>query len=350
MKEPTEMGLKTKKQANKNPRKKRRLHPYCGHCKKRFSTTSERKKFCQDSCRYAARAAQKLTQRKERLGHSPFMHYLASEAIKAGTVEILHGATVEGLLELYGVYVYTMRASKTGSSTTDTYEISHIAPRKGDNCIGLLHARNLVVAPKLMNRRHQNKHLGEGLSIDSAILRPEWRVEDDASNKDTINKIFSYLGNEIISNFQARAKLQPSKRHKILLWFEKQKDSPSPEKLEPMTTQALQKLKAEMEGKEVFRIPNYYHCTETVFLHELKRHSHYRPELSDMTSIWERVEPFYSYESEEFDNDIIPTNALAECHKLIFNTLHGMPSNHEELAELLGSHLPAPENSFAAAQ
>jgi len=309
--------------------------PRCKQCSKQFRTTIATKIYCSAQCKTIATNAKRKVDYTARASNSAFMYYLASEAERAGTLEILRGHTAQSLVELYRVYAYTLRVNDYGDN--NAYAISHIAPVRGNGTLGLLHACNLVVTLAPMNLSHATQYFGFGASIPRYDLLHKHAVLKGASRKDTISRIIAYLGADVVSEAVKLGKIQPTRRHTLLLWLRDHLDSKDPRlsKLDTLSSKALATLKASVQGKaesEGFKLMiKEVHCVE-VFASELKRHCEYRPELSELatflSSCLRRIN-----KREQF---LVESPLL----QLMFNVLHGqdltkvMPDLHAVLVTL----------------
>lgn len=142
----------------------------CPACKTRFRTTSAIKVYCTPACQKEATKKKRRVTRVDRALNSAFLYHLAYECERAGTLQILSFHTVESLVALYGVYRLKLKANQYGS--TKDFEISHIAPVKGNDTLGLYCAENLVVSPTKLNRDHGTTYYSQGRSIHRSTLQP----------------------------------------------------------------------------------------------------------------------------------------------------------------------------------
>jgi len=194
-------------------------------------------------------------------------------------------------VSLHAVYKLSLKANQYGDVKPDDdrfFEISHICAVKAPQTMGLLHAQNLVVAPKGMNRSHGVKHYGFGLSIPRATLHPRFNVDKVKSRKELISLIIKFLGEDVVSEVVTIAKIQSTQYHKDLAYLQEHLDRANPEhmvhlgKLDTMTGKALSALKAEIQGKQPagFKVKTETLSPLRVLVLELERHTHYRPDLA----------------------------------------------------------------------
>ncbi|OEC72678.1 hypothetical protein A7D21_17735 [Pseudomonas sp. AP19] len=251
---------------------------------------------------------------------------MAYECERAGTLQILTGHTVDSLVALHDVYKLKLKGNQYGQ--TKDFEISHIVPVQGHAFIGLYHAENLVVAPTHLNRAHGTKYYGHGLSISRSSLVSKHAVAKGAPRKQTVERIITFLGPDVVADLVRVAKIQSTQRHALTAWLQDHLDPVVPEQrdyldsLDGMTTQALRALKATLEGREgkgSFVVKTTTYTASDVFLLELERHSTYRPELAHVMNILrKRVAPFTSQHLSR-----INLNALEQ--QAVFDVLHGQP-------------------------
>ncbi|MFK3604008.1 hypothetical protein [Pseudomonas sp. AP19] len=300
--------------------------PTCPECKQRFRTKSATAIYCTRQCKQLAASTKRRTARLAKANNSAFLYHLAYECERAGTLQILTGHTVDSLVALHDVYKLKLKGNQYGQ--TKDFEISHIVPVQGHAFIGLYHAENLVVAPTHLNRAHGTKYYGHGLSISRSSLVSKHAVAKGAPRKQTVERIITFLGPDVVADLVRVAKIQSTQRHALTAWLQDHLDPVVPEQrdyldsLDGMTTQALRALKATLEGREgkgSFVVKTTTYTASDVFLLELERHSTYRPELAHVMNILrKRVAPFTSQHLSR-----INLNALEQ--QAVFDVLHGQP-------------------------
>lgn len=262
----------------------------CPQCKVRFRTTSLIKRFCKIDCQKQATKLKRRVSYIHRATHSAFFYWLASEVKRAETLEILAGHSVDSLIGLHSVYKRALKGNRYGdvvSTDANSFEISHISPVKGKTTVGRLHADNLVVAPKNLNRAHGTKYFGHGLSIPRTQLQLRYAITENVTLKQCVTKIISYIGEEMVSQAVKAAKIQPTQRHKTLAWLYDNLDpnvsehAAYIESLEKMSGKMLAALKAKIQHKQPgdFRIKTEYFSPFRMLMFELERHAATRPEL-----------------------------------------------------------------------
>lgn len=299
--------------------------PRCKQCRKQFRTTSTVKVFCTPACQRQATKVKRHVNRVERATNSAFMYHVAFECERAGTLQILTGHTVQSLVDLHAVYLLKLKANQFGQ--TRDFEISHICPSRGHDCIGLYHAQNLVVAPAHLNRAHGAKHYGGGLSISRSALVSKHAVEKGAPRKQTVERIIAFLGPDVVAELVKTTKIQTTRRHALTSWLHDHLDATDPEQrqyldqLDSMTPQALTALKAKLEGKAAkgFKVETANYIPFGVMFLELQRHAQYRPELTQVLDV-------ICNEVNKFSVMYIRRTILNETElQAVFDVLHGKP-------------------------
>jgi hypothetical protein len=252
---------------------------------------------------------------------SAFFYYLATECLRAGTIEILQDHTLESLVKLHEVYKNNMRYN--GSS--NTFELSHIAPVKGSGHVGMLYAENLVSAPKALNRAHGNKHFGFGRPLHRLTLDPKHSVDKrwDKSSE-VVQRVINYLGKDLVLAVIKTCKIKPTQRSQLVEWIIAHYD-PTNEchlialgdlsQVHELKTRQLQQIKATMLGDDT---DEYIASAPThpaiVLCNELTRLSAYRPELE-----------VYAYALDEALSTQEGDYSLFSKHheQMLFDVLHG---------------------------
>jgi hypothetical protein len=292
-------------------------------CRKRFRTSVATATFCTRTCKDKSSNKSRLKDPIEKAMKCAFFYYLAGECLRAGTLEILRGHTVETLSALHSLYKANMRYN--GYGDVNEYELSHIAPVKGHAFIGLLYADNLVSAPKALNRAHGTKYFDHGRSISRATLDTKHAVDKIEKESDVVARVLAYVGKATIAETIKACKIKPTQRCQLTQWIANHYDETNPEHvaalpnvdmLETLKTKALQNIKSLMTGKEI----EAYTCTasrvEVVLSRELTRLSEVRPELA-----------VYAYAFEDaltFDNVRSLNSRFTEHHaQMLFDVLHG---------------------------
>jgi hypothetical protein len=282
--------------------------------------------YCSRTCKDKAANKKVKKDPMEKALKTAFFYYLARECLRAGTLEILRGHTVESLSALHTLYKLNMRYN--GRGDRNEYELSHIAPVKGHDFIGLLYAENLVSAPKALNRAHGTKHYGYGKSIHRP-LDSKYNVDKRFDKEsEVVARIIDYLGKEVVLATIKECKIKPTQRSQLTEWILDRYDSSNPDhvtalpdisKVDGMKTKELEHVKAMMLGEEAgeyFASPASR--PEVVFSQELTRLSAYRPELE-----------VYAYALEEALATQTASNrtesSLFTLHhaQMIFDVLHG---------------------------
>lgn len=308
----------TKATSNKSRR------PTCHNpaCKKRFTTTVATAKYCSTKCGDSNRNSRRRVDPLEKAMKSAFFYYIAGECLRAHTLEILRGHTLESLCELHEVYKNNMKWNGYGGS--NAYELSHIASVKGEG-VGMLFADNLVSAPKALNRAHGNKHYGFGKSIGRLMLNPKHSVDKRwNSPSEVVQMVISYLGKDLVLAVIKTCKIKPAQRSQLVEWILAHYDSANPRHLialgdlsqvHDLKTQQLKHVKATMLDEEagvyIASAPTH---PAIVLCNELTRLSAYRPELE-----------VFAYALDEALNTQEGDYSLFSKHheQMLFDVLHG---------------------------
>ncbi|MCX4064280.1 hypothetical protein OR626_08605 [Pseudomonas sp. S1Bt30] len=292
-------------------------------CKKRFTTSVASAKYCSAKCGDAKRNSRKRVDPLDKAAKSAFFMYLANECIRAGTIEILRGHTVESLCELHSLYVANMKWNGFGDSSA--YELSHIAPVKGHDCIGVLYAENLVSAPKSLNRAHGTRHYGHGKAIHRLTLNHKLNVDKRWNSVSEVRQmVISYLGRELVCSVIKACKIKPTQRHQVTEWILAHYDPSNPthtaalpdlDQVHNLKARELAHVKAAMLDEEA----GVYISTPPthpaiVLRDELTRLSAYRPELE-----------VYAYALDDALATQGDDYSLFSKHheKMLFDVLHG---------------------------
>ncbi|TPG85124.1 hypothetical protein EAH74_07465 [Pseudomonas mandelii] len=251
-----------------------------------------------------------------------FFYYIARECIRAGTLEILRGHTVESLSYLHTLYKTNMQYN--GYGDRNEYELSHIAPVKGHDIIGLLYAENLVSAPKALNRAHSTKWFGYGKSVHRLTLDSKHNIDKRLDKEsEVVTRVIDYLGRKVVLDTIKECKIKPAQRSQLTEWIVSKYDPANPDhkaalpdisKVDGMKTKELHHVKAMMLGEETgeyFASPASRQ--EVVFCQELNRLSAHRPELE-----------VFAYALEEALATQTEPSLFTQHHaQMLFDVLHG---------------------------
>ena len=166
-------------------------------CKKRFRPTVKTAIYCNRTCKDKSANKKVKKDPMEKALKSAFFYYLARECQRAGTLEILRGHTVESLSALHTLYKSNMRYN--GYGDRNEYELSHIAPVRGHDFIGLMYAENLVSAPKALNRAHGTKWFGCGKAVHRLTLDSKHNVDKRLEKEsEVVARVLKYLGKDVV--------------------------------------------------------------------------------------------------------------------------------------------------------
>lgn len=266
--------------------------PTCKQCKVRFRTRSRTKEFCEPACRTTFHNKVRHVRQIAKASTSPFFYELARQAIRARTLQIYHHFDQQQLEALYDVYAACQRMNGWGlrkESGEAPFELSHIAPVRGEESIGLYRADNLVIAPMALNRSHGTNHYSGGASILRADLLPRFAVSKDAKVSEVVQRVIKLIGEDVVQAVVKSRKIQASGRQTLYSWLVDHLDPANPDHtehlktIETATARILTKIKRELEGKEPvgdFRWQfGFYSDTEAFFSEWERIGKSYRPEL-----------------------------------------------------------------------
>ncbi|MDH4562149.1 hypothetical protein [Pseudomonas sp. BN411] len=346
------MGLQAKQATTAKPRKKVDKVKKCKCCRKSFRPDVANEEFCKPECKSTRQAADKRkaleASRLERFMKSAFAYWMATEAQRAGLLDVFCGHTVESLLELYGVYKYWLRANGLGNDAK-LYAIAHVhpvKPKEGDY-IGLLHAENLFVCPELPNRQHGNNYFGQGKSIHRSQTSAANFVSEDESRKGIIRRIVRYLGEDVITEFAKKARIQPTQRIKRLMHLELFLDELglSLEQLHDCSTAKLGQLQSQLTGKKEFVRAGGSYDPLCVMRDELERHAKFRPdgieEVAELAAIFYRQQC-----ASQNVNGNIPEPVASKIAIHMWNVLHGKEADADYVQTLMKPHLKEIEEVY----
>lgn len=259
----------------------------CIVCDNQFTTSQIAAKFCGDSCRDKSRSKRqsdkkvKLAKKRvQRIAVNDSWLWVAAEAKRSGTTEILHGHTAETLEQLFELRNYRYRTYGWNNDTRlSKFHLCHIRPANGTDCVGLLHPHNLFVGGSLPNQVHGAKsYSGVGLSIPRCNLKSKWKVSKEDSDKVVITKIEKYLG-DVLIEYAKNNPINMSQRLSLAKWVYKNIPNCgfSLKELERKGIQELRKMRADFEEKELYQIDLTAKRSFVVYLDECKRLSEQLP-------------------------------------------------------------------------
>lgn len=187
----------------------------CLHCRKTIRRRSPQAKYCNKACSNAYRAKKKLKSRTEGFSSTAFGKWLMSALKQAGTVAVLTDVNIE---ELYSLWKQCREYNGYGHNLpkTELYQLSHIAPSNGVGVVGLLHPKNLVVAPASYNfRRRRNWDEVSGKYINRFDINPTLNIYAGDDSAAIIKKIVKVLGKQF-DEFLTKHKLDLTLRAKLV--------------------------------------------------------------------------------------------------------------------------------------
>lgn len=306
--------------------------PTCQLCKKRFRTRSKTAKFCNTSCRTSFNNKARHVKRIANASTSPFFYELARQGIRAGTLQIYRHFDQQQLEALYDVYASCQRMNGYGLRKQHgeaPFELSHIAPVRGEGSVGLFRTDNLVIAPMSLNRSHSTKHYSGGASIPRADLLPRFAVSEETKVSEVVQRVIKLIGEDVVQAVVQSRRIKPSKRQALYSWLVEHLDPANPEHTEHLKTietasaRILDGIKRQLAGKEPvgdFRVRLGYHDDTSVLMSEWERIGKaYRPELLPAL---ERIQFLFANTNSRFSYNF---HFDAIDLRLVFDMLHGRP-------------------------
>ena len=213
----------------------------CLHCRKTFRSKSTSAKYCDKTCSNAHRATKKLKNRVDGFASTSFGKWLIGALKQAGTVAALTDVNIE---ELYSLWKQCREYNGYGHDLprTELYQLSHIAPANGVGIVGLLHPRNLVIAPAQYNFKRKQQWDGvSGRYINCFDANPALIINKGDDSAVIIKKIRKLLGDSF-DKFLTAHKLNLTLRAKIVQTL---KEAGCNVADEQMSLEDLRKLEAE---------------------------------------------------------------------------------------------------------
>lgn len=267
----------------------------CLHCLKPYVTSQVNSKFCSNECKTSKKIQdtkakrQKLAEKRVvKLPVSEEWLWIAREVRRAGTVECLHGHTVETLEQLFELRNYKYKTYDFDfEKRRSKFHLCHIQPVKGQNSVGLLHPHNLFIGPSLANQVHSTKcYPNVGLNINRFNLQSRWLIAEDMPDTKVLEKVQKYLGLVLIEYAKTNP-IRMSQRLSLAKWIHKNvvDCAYSLSKLEKMGMTELRKIRAAFENKEVYQMDLSTKRSIVVALDEAVRLSQQLPEGSHRDDI-----------------------------------------------------------------
>lgn len=281
----------------------------CSVCNSEYTTARySTKRFCSDKCRKSSSRLKTASKRIDKLPVSEEWLWVASEAKRAGTVEILQGHTPATLEQLFALRNYRYKCYGWDSEKkVSKFHLCHIQPANGTDTIGLLHPHNLFVGTSLPNQIHGTKsYLGVGLSVHRSDLKSKWLVKKEDSDKAVLEKVTRFLGKVLIEYAKANP-IRMSQRLSLARWVHKNiPDCPYQlQELERKGIQELRDIRAVFEEKELYQLDLTAKRSFLVYADECKRLSEQLPDgkhkddLAWMIPVLRVTSAFMSLEREE---------------------------------------------------
>jgi len=275
----------------------------CVICKKPYQAQryiQPKQRYCSTTCkdsrrsctRKQNRAEKKFNSRFEDFHKTAFALWLFYEIRQVGTVEVLRAIkTPEDLNNLYHVYSYSHRCYGSDGASKRSYNLCHVAHRKGHNdVIGLLHAQNLFTGDASYNKSQLNRptDLSVGMYITRSSCKPKWDVDKSFTNAELSELVRKYLGKAVFDKWliDLEKKINLTTRNRLAREIyntqRKGKGSPLPRNyslagLESESLEELRRLKTIQTGKEPssFQYGDYSSSWWNVYTRELERFAAY---------------------------------------------------------------------------
>lgn len=256
----------------------------CTLCNNEFTTSYCTAKYC-PTCRPKARQKNQKDKRQttaekriQKLPQSEEWMWVATECRRAGTVECLQGVDLVALFAVrkarYNTYGWNKEAKRS------KFHLCHIQPVQGDDKVGLLHHLNLFIGNSLPNQIHSNKsYENRGLSIPTSQLKKKWLVSEATSNSEILDKVTKYLG-PVLTEYAKVNAIRKTQRLGLARWiFNNDPNNVlSLSKLDQMSMTELRKIRAKVEGKEVYKMDLRAKRSLVVSLEECQRLSKQLPQ------------------------------------------------------------------------
>lgn len=333
------MGLQATTTAK--PRKKLNRTPKCKTCRKTFRPSVGNQKFCKPECAKQRSKASKQEQqhkdRMERAKHSFIFYRMAKEAIRAGTLDVLYGHTLESLCELHRITKLQFRGD--GLSTDESrYHLAHIHPVKSacSEYIGLFHPANIFVCPKQVNQKHSASYYGGGKAVHRSKTKAANFVADDAKPSAVIPRIIAYLGESLVAKFVTKSKVQATERTKLIMHLELFLDELglTDEQLYKLSTVDLKSLKQKLNGKPDFAIAGRSYEPLEVLALELERMANYVPDLAGALPLINKIREDADYEIFFTNPNRLPAAVEERVMEYLWSVLHGKQLDMDYLETL----------------
>lgn len=256
----------------------------CALCQTEFTTSQVKAKHC-PACRPKARQKSQKDKRQttaenriQKLPQSEEWLWVAKECKRAGTVEILQGVDLVALFAVYKARFKTYGWNKEAKKSK--FHLCHIQPVQGDDSVGLLHHLNLFIGNSLPNQIHSNKRYeNRGLSIPTSELKKKWLVSEATSIEETLDKATKYLG-PVLTEYAKENAIRIAQRIGLAKWVHKNDPDNvlSLGKLKQLSMTDLRKIRARVEGKEVYKMDLRAKRSVVVSLEECQRLSKQLPD------------------------------------------------------------------------
>lgn len=237
----------------------------CKGCHIEYVPPTKRSVYCNRACKDSSANKRRPVKKDPLLKgiNSGFFRWLATNAQRAGTVQVMHGNDEDSLCTLYRD-LHCASMGHNGYGAEHWYEICHICPTSGHSRLGLLHPDNLIIADATLNKKHGTKWFGGGASLSRDLLQNRWNVSPNDSLSTVIIKVIQYLGRPLCLAVIKRCKIKPTQRFQLLGWVTTHYDPTNWDHIEALPnglagldslkTQELSNIKAVMTGKGAYKL------------------------------------------------------------------------------------------------
>ncbi|MCY1536114.1 hypothetical protein D9M68_715570 [compost metagenome] len=198
-----------------------------------------------------------------------------------------------------------------------------------------------------MNRSHTNKYFGQGKCIHRSKTSAANFVSEDESRKSIIRRIVRYLGEDVITEFAKKARIQPTQRIKRLMHLELFLDKLglTLEQLHDCSTAKLGQLQSQLTGKKEFVRAGGSYDPLCVLRDEMARHATFRPD--GIEEVAELAAVFYDQQcASQNANGNIPEPVASKVAILLWNVLHGKEADADYVQAIMRPHLKEIEEVY----
>lgn len=166
----------------------------CLGCSVVFRPKTNATKYHDAACAKAAKKKTKINKRLESFPSTSFGKWLIYNLREAGTVEALSGVDLEALYALWKQRRHH-NGYGHGLEQKELFQLSHIAPCKGRDVVGLLCPDNLIIAPARYNNARQTRWDGvSGRYVRRTSLKRGMLISEGESTESVLKKVKKLLG------------------------------------------------------------------------------------------------------------------------------------------------------------